>query len=130
MEDVHDLFKEAAMLSQTNNTLNNININATPEAIKAEIAERLEPGETQWDLIRRTVEGSMTKRFIDIMFNMPDKDFARNYLKILEHFKPKLTRAELINENTEDNSINININYLNVNGEMETKKINSDKDEA
>lgn len=36
-----------------------------------------------------------TKRFNEVLTAMDDSDFADNYLKILEYFKPKIARTEL-----------------------------------
>lgn len=82
------------------------------------IKERLEEGETQWDLLRRMIDGSMTERFLRAIDGMSDKEFVRNYLKLLEHFKPKITRTEPGEDDKRDNTINVQIVMLDEKGEQ------------
>ena len=92
----------------------------TKNDLLEKIKERVEEGETQWDLLKKMIDGSMTERFIKVMNEMPDKDFARTYLKLLEHFKPKITRAEMGTTNEPDNKITIETIIVNqVTGEKE-----------
>lgn len=88
------------------------------------IKERLEEGETQWDLLKKMIDGSLTEKFIGIIGDMPDRDFVRNYLKLLEHFKPKLIRGEDDNAVKEDTVIHIQAVILNQAGEHETIELN------
>lgn len=83
------------------------------EQIALAVKERLEEGETQWDLMKRMLEGSLTEKFIKIMHEMPDAMFVRTYLKLLEYIKPKITRIEGNGEI--DNDITVNIQTLIVN---------------
>jgi len=83
------------------------------------IKERIEEGETQWDLLKKMVDGSLTERFINVISQMGDKDFARNYLKLLEHFKPKVTRMEGGELEQQDTTINIQTVIVNADGEKE-----------
>lgn len=80
------------------------------------IKERLSDGETQWDRLKKMVDGSLTEKFIDILYNMPDRDFARNYLKLLEHFKPKITRDEGATAVNDDKEITVKIKQLDMEG--------------
>lgn len=83
------------------------------------IKERIEEGETQWDLLKKAIDGSLTERFINILSSMNDRDFSRNYLKLVEHFKPKVTRVDYSDEDKKDSTININVAILNEKGEKE-----------
>lgn len=85
----------------------------TKNDLLEKIKERVEEGETQWDLLKKMIDGSMTQRFIRVMNEMPDKDFARTYLKLLEHFKPKITRAEMGDVEEPDNKITIETVIIN-----------------
>lgn len=95
------LFHEAAMDSAFNSFVVKNKEDELPKKIegenniRVEIERRLKEGETDWDALRRLMEGGFTDRFIQALNNMGDKDFVRNYLKLLEHFKPKLIRASL-----------------------------------
>lgn len=90
----------------------------------ATIKERLAEGETQWDLLKRMVDGSLTERFIEVIGEMPDRDFVRNYLKLLEHFKPKLVRGEDTSGEKQDTTINIVAVMLDKEGEQKTIELN------
>ena len=92
------------------------------------IKERLQAGETQWDLLKRMIDGSLTERFIEVISAMPDRDFARNYLKLLEHFKPKVTRTEGAEIEKDDKDINIQMVFLNKNGETQVLDVNKIED--
>lgn len=85
----------------------------TKNDLLEKIKERVEEGETQWDLLKKMIDGSMTERFIKVMNDMPDKDFARTYLKLLEHFKPKITRTEEGNTEKPDTKITIETVIIN-----------------
>lgn len=94
-----------------------------PENTLSVIKERIEEGETQWDLLSKMINGSLTEKFIEILLNMPDRDYARNYLKLLEHFKPKMTRIEGDELESPDMTINVQTVIINKNGEKEVIKI-------
>lgn len=109
-ESIDDAIKKQMAESTKSLVLNN-------PSLVAKIKERLEEGDTQWDLLRKMIDGSLTERFIEILMNMPDRDFARNYLKLLEHFKPKITRSEGGSESDNDLTVNIQMVVLNESGE-------------
>lgn len=107
-----DIFGEALKDSITNNqiiTNSIVNIGTDKDKIVGIIKERLEDNETQWDLLSRMVDGGMTERFIEIMRQLPDREYAKNFLKMLEHFKPKLTRSEYNLDKGIDNTIRVEI---------------------
>ena len=93
------------------------------EAVIIRSKETLEEGETQWDLLKKMVEGSFTERFIDVLSRMPDRDFARNYLKLLEYYKPKITRTEGNEEGDREITVNVQTVIVNEKGELETISI-------
>ena len=94
------------------------------EKISIAIKERLEEGETQWDLMKKMLEGSLTEKFITIMHSMPDATFVRTYLKLLEYIKPKITRVEGSEAETNDVTVNIQTLIVNSKGEKEYVPIN------
>ena len=49
----------------------------------------------QWEALGESIMAVHTKRFNEVLTAMDDSDFADNYLKILEYFKPKIARTEL-----------------------------------
>jgi len=128
-DENEDLFKEAKEYSINEELKNKMEsrIASVPDKEKNElltvIKERVEEGETQWDLLKKMIDGSLTERFIRVISEMPDKDFARNYIKLLEHFKPKITRVEEGDTETPDNIINIQTVIINAKGEKEIIKL-------
>jgi hypothetical protein len=119
-----DIFEEARKESIKKAIENNIPMNVEIQSDFKErnlpaIKERVEEGETQWDLLKKMVDGSFTERFITVMQDMPDRDFARNYLKLLEHFKAKVTRTESDGLEAPDMTINIQTVIVNEKGHKE-----------
>lgn len=81
-------------------------------------------GTTQWDILQKMIEGDFTERFINELQAMPGKDFVKNYLKMLEHFKPKLTRQDKGEAERPDLTINIQTMIINPDtGEQEVVDI-------
>ena len=63
-----------------------------------------------WDRLKEDLEGGHAERFNNILKTLPDKEFARLYLKSLEFVKPKLIREKRSKgENEVDNVINVRI---------------------
>lgn len=111
-----DVFHESIMDSIANNVAkehDEIILLNNKQELLAEIQRRLEKGETQWDKLKGLMENGLTERFIRVISEMPDKDFVRNYLKLLEHFKPKLVRASEGEVDKPDTIINIQTVIVN-----------------
>lgn len=111
-----DVFHESIMDSIANNVAkehDEIILLNNKQELLAEIQRRLEKGETQWDKLKGLIENGLTERFIRVISEMPDKDFVRNYLKLLEHFKPKLVRASEGEVDKPDTIINIQTVIVN-----------------
>ena len=131
-KDKQELFEEArqesikAVIMKTEESETGLT-EAQKETTLKIMKERIAEGETQWDLLKRMIDGSMTEKFIGIIDNMPDRDFVRNYLKLLEHFKPKLVRGEEDSTGREDTTINIQAVILNKAGEHEVIELNQYK---
>jgi len=49
----------------------------------------------QWEALGAKIVGEGAERFMSILDGLPDDDFTKNYLMILEYFKPKQQRTEL-----------------------------------
>lgn len=123
-DDSDDIFKQASiesakkLIQKKNEEIKELTESQKESIIKRSV-EILNEGETQWDLLKRMIDGSLTEKFIDIISNMPDRDFARNYLKLLEHFKPKITRQEGGQQEESDTTIYIQTVIVNEKGEKE-----------
>lgn len=94
------------------------------DKISKAVKERIESGETQWDLLKRMLDGSMTERFINAMDAMNDAQFVKTYLKLLEYSKPKVTRVEGGDGEVKDLTVNIQTMIINDKGEKEFIGVN------
>jgi hypothetical protein len=136
MDDEKNLFHDAAMESALQDALSKSNLKIKDEhddkdiekdnknELLIEVEKRVASGESSWDILSNMISGGFTKRFIEAMDTMPDKDFVRNYIKIIEHFKPKLIRSEGAKDDRPDNIINIQQMIINEKGEKEIKYLN------
>lgn len=125
-KEISDVFEEARKDSIKNliNKTSEIKDVESKEKLITIIKERLETGETQWDLLKRMLDGSMTERFLLAMEKMSDREFVRNYLKLLEYSKPKVTRIEGGSGEVNDLTVNIQTMIINEKGEKEFIPIN------
>lgn len=55
----------------------------------------------EWEAFGKTVLDKGMPRFIKIMQDTNDEEFAKIFLQILEYFKPKLARTEIKNPDGE-----------------------------
>ena len=90
VEEPNDIFEKAAMqtISQkrsillTEETITDTNLTLpTNKKIRK-----------TWKELKVAIDHEHAKRFNDILNNLPDREFARVYLKSLEFFKPKIIR--------------------------------------
>lgn len=61
----------------------------------------------EWNNLGNLVTEKGAKRIADIMDKGDDETFIRIYLSLLEHFKPKLSRADVNQNNTGTQEIRI-----------------------
>lgn len=118
-----NLFKEGSLKNKLKESIKYrlpaVKENNISEDVKDEITNRVNENTSQWDILKNMIEGDLTERFISELQAMPGKDFVRNYLKLIEHFKPKLTRAEEGSTDKFDTTINIQTVIINKLGEKE-----------
>lgn len=55
-----------------------------------------------WERIGEYVIGEGADRYVNILSNLPDKDFLFEFRAIVEYFKPRLQRAEIQTEISTD----------------------------
>lgn len=67
------------------------------------------PIEDQWSKLESDLKGKHMKRFNEALGSLPDREFVRVYLKLMEYVKPKLVRDKKIEGGENNNYININI---------------------
>ena len=49
----------------------------------------------QWDALGESIMNEHTERFNAMLAKLDEKEFGEMYLKVLEYFKPKLSRSEV-----------------------------------
>ena len=109
-----DLFKEGALQKAIEKSIEPaVNSESLKDAIVQRSVSMQEAGTTQWDVLKGMMEGEFAERAIQELRAMPGKDFLRNYLKVLEHFKPKLTRQDEGEVEKPDLTINIQTMIIN-----------------
>jgi len=80
-----------------------------------------------WNDLSKYINGAGAQRMIAELHVMSSRDFSRNYIKLLEHFKPKLVRSDSSPEDDIDTDININLTQQLPDGEIRTISLNNTK---
>ncbi len=65
--------------------------------------------DTQWLNLKECIEDEFAERFMLELRAMGGRDFVRNYLNVLEYFKPKVTRTEGGRIEEEDTIIHVHV---------------------
>lgn len=86
----------------------------------------LEDEEKDWNELRKAIDGRYAKKFMDLLDYLPDREFIRSYLKVLEYVKPKITRKEELLAGDIDNSITIQIVQLLPDGKQRIIELKDD----
>jgi hypothetical protein len=72
----------------------------------------------EWEAIKDAIMTTHTERANRVLASMEDDKFLDAYLKLLEYFKPKMQRSEIVSsDNTEV--------HINVNWDEDTKFVHS-----
>ena len=74
------------------------------------LVKKMNPDNDNWKELRESMLGVHAERFNKVMSELPDREFARLYLKSLEYFKPKIVRGANDKDNQLPPTINIQIN--------------------
>jgi len=133
-EQKDDIFKQAAEQSFKDIKISPLEeeeeeVNIAEVSTQDEMAlEHTEKGD-KWDNLSEYMNGAGATRLLTELKAMPSKDYVRNYLKLLEHFKPKLVRSEISPGDEEDRVINVNMMQKLPSGEIRTITINNNKNE-
>ena len=126
-EPKDDIFKQAAEASLKNMKATPLDVEEVDQPNQEELAlEQTEKGD-KWDNLSEYMNGAGATRLLTELKAMPSKDYVRNYLKLLEHFKPKLVRSEISPGDEEDRVINVNMMQKLPDGEIRTITINNNK---
>lgn len=134
MDNDNDIFKKAAensareSLERAAKTIEDTakKIKETPNIMtQSEIAEYQVAKGDKWDNLAEYINGEGAERLLLELKNMGGKDFTRNYLKLLEHFKPKLTRSDHSPEDEADRTITVELVQQLPSGEKRVITMNS-----
>jgi len=73
--------------------------NFRDKSIASKAGAKSKPGKhektKQWEALGELITGRLTDKVTDYLNNLPPGEMFDAYLKMLEYFKPKLTRAEI-----------------------------------
>lgn len=117
LKEEADIFMEASMQSFKSTSTKTITLSETKtvqEGIK-EVNELLykPPTKGEWAKLKKDLDGVYAKKFNDILMQLPDREFVRVYMKVLEFTKPKIIRESREKGKQGDTTINIQINRGN-----------------
>ena len=116
-DNANDIFIKAATDSVLNSGL--AKVKSKEEELQdsnEELSKKHTSEGSKWDNLAKYIDGDGAQRVMDELKSMGGRDFVRNYLKVLEHFRPKLTRVEAKPIDEVDTVINIQLVKLDVNG--------------
>ena len=71
----------------------------------------------QWEQLAESIVTEHADRFNRVLRNLNDEDFADQYVKVLNYFKPR------INHNVNENLGEIKIEYKNLNDDDKDKRL-------
>lgn len=80
----------------------------------------VQEGDSEWSLLAKDMDGRFAKRMRDELESLSGREFIRNYLKLAEYFKPKMTRQEEATIEEEDNKLIIEVRHSSHNYEDNT----------
>lgn len=49
-----------------------------------------------WNDLEEAIEGTAARKMTALLITMDDDEFVKNYIKLLEFFKPKIQRKEIV----------------------------------
>lgn len=122
-----DIFKQAAEESLSKiKKEKKIEIEKPIELSQKELAEikTKKTKDYHWEKLEKAITGELADKFLNIIKELPDRDFVRYYLKSLEYFKPKVVRQEKEEEKNKDLTINVNLVKMDEDGNLVELNLN------
>lgn len=107
-KDNLEVFKNAALEDAAKGFVQE-NIVKKEEQLQLALQAAESNKDTQWESLRECISGEFAERFMLELRAMGGKDFVRNYLQVLEYFKPKITRTEQVDGDEEDSIIHVHV---------------------
>ena len=96
------------------------------EELKEYASDIIDSGLEEWNELSKAISGKFAKKAMNIIEASSDKDFMRIYPKLLEYFKPKMTRVEKGDDDIEDKIITIQIVQITEDGSRRVLTLNKD----
>ena len=127
-EDKLDIFKMAAEKA-LHNVPDTDEVSEEVEALVTKGAEIIVKESKEWEKLALRFDGDYTERFMAVLDNLPDREYVRTYVKLLEYFKPKIIRKDTTPADKVDNVINIQILQVDEDGKKVIIDISDDKEE-
>lgn len=125
-DEKNDIFKKAAedslkqsLTKAEEDTVKEVEIIAQEALALAQTTEG-----DKWDNLTGYINGDGAERLLVELKAMPSKDYVRNYLKLLEYFKPKLVRSDINPDEDIDRTINVQLIQQLPSGEKRVVTIN------
>jgi len=110
IDNLDDIFVQAAEQSINIRTLTIKEENITGANLGLPVTYKTRKN---WKELKLAIDTEHAERFNRILHELPDREFARVYLKSLEFFKPKVIRQAGAEGKLPDTTINIQVNYGN-----------------
>jgi hypothetical protein len=118
-ENKDDIFKEAMQSSISSlipSVKNQIVESNTTEEILVEqnlveqaLSLTIENQRSSWNKLKENLNGAYTEKAMRIMDSLPDREFIKVYLKLLEYVNPKIVRKEIVAASEEEKEITVKI---------------------
>ncbi len=122
-----DIFKKAAEDSLKNG-LSKVEEEQILEQAEIATQEALALAQTsegdKWDNLTKYINNDGADRLLKELQSMPSKDYVRNYLKLLEYFKPKLVRSDINPDDDIDRTITVELVQQLPSGEKRIMTVN------
>ena len=117
--DKDDIFKKAAKEVAKSTLKVEVEKPAAPVALESKaLAMTNENLISPWAKMKEKLNNGYTEKAMDIMDTLPDREFIKVYLKLMDFVNPKMTRKEIVGNNEGDTEIKVLI-VQNQNGPKE-----------
>ena len=125
--ELNDIFKESAMKVIKDSSSLSVEVDSYPDStelinkkdsitesnIDIKLNNNTKDKKDQWEKLKEMIDGQLTEKFTTELIALPPREYIRVYLKLIEFFKPKITRQISDGNNEVDNEIHIHVHNTN-----------------
>jgi len=125
--ELNDIFKESAMKVIKDSSSLSVEVDSYPDStelinkkdsitesnIDIKLNNKTKDKKDQWEKLKEMIDGQLTEKFTTELIALPPREYIRVYLKLIEFFKPKITRQISDGNNEVDNEIHIHVHDTN-----------------